>query len=275
MKKITTIAMIAALAITVSGCDFIRSIAGRPTSSQIQEMDEAELVEEAQEAPCCNADTLCCGDTLCCPDSLCCTQMPCDSCVKDCGKSCKEVEKACCELEKACAEVEKACGEIEKSCEKACEEKTCEAKPVVEPAPVEKPCEAKPVVEPAPVEKPCEAKPACEKKPVCEAKPAREAKPKAAPRKAVRIFTGPVCKKAVLENKYYVIIGTFKVESNVDAQVKRAEKAGYKAVTIPFANCLTAVAVNPTDCQKEALNTLDEVKCKKFCPKDAYVLVIK
>ena len=232
MKKITILAVIAVFAVSVSSCDFIRQIAGRPTSNEIEALDEAELIAEPEDSLCC-ADTLCCKDSLCCPDSLCCKQqMPCDSCAK-----------ACCEA---------------KPCEaKPCEECDAEAAPVAEP-----------VVEAVPVEKPaCEAKP-CEEKPVCEAKPAPKAKPS-------RIFRGPVCPKAELANKYYVLIGTFKVEANVAAQVKRAEKAGYTVVTVPFKNGLTAVAVNPTDCKDEALKTLCGLKDKKFCPKDAYVLVVK
>ena len=230
MKKTTIIAVIAALALLVSGCDFIRQIAGRPTSDQLEAMDAVEVVDP--DAP---ADSLCCADTLCCKDTVCCNAAPCDSC-----------------------KAEKACG---KKCEKPCEA-------VGEPEPVAEP---EPVVEPVAVEKPAPAaKPAPKAKPAPAAKPA----PKAAP-KAARVFPGPVCKKAVLENKYYVVIGTFANCANAAAQAVKAEKAGYKVVFIPFENYLTAVTVAPTDNRAQALKSLEEVKTKKFCPADAYVLVVK
>ena len=242
MKKITTIAIIAAFAVAVSGCDFIRQIAGRPTSNEIEAMEAAEAPADSL----CCGDSLCCKDSLCCPDSLCCKrEMPCDSCAN-----------ACCGEAKPC--------EAKPECEAhSCEECDAEAAPAAEP-----------VVEEVPVEKPaCEAKHECEAKP-CEAKPAPAAKP--APKaKPARIFRGPVSKNVTLPNKYYVVIGTFANPSNVSAQAARAEKAGYKVALVPFDKYLTAVAVNPTDNKNEAIKTLECVKSKKFCPKDAYILVVK
>ncbi|MBR6456985.1 MAG: SPOR domain-containing protein [Bacteroidales bacterium] len=139
MKKITTIAVIAALAVMVSGCDFIRQIAGRPTTAQIEAMDAEDLEEAVEEAACC-CDTLCVCDSCCCADSLCCKE---DACCKD-SLCCKEAcDKAC---EKECVE----------SCEKPCEGEaaveTPAEEPVVEPVAVEKPAAAaeEPVVEETP-----------------------------------------------------------------------------------------------------------------------------
>ena len=229
MKKISIIAIVAVLAVCVSGCDFVRKIAGRPTAAQIDAMN-IEVVEEpvAEEAKCC-CDSLCpCDSACCCKDSVCCCK---DSvcCCKD-SVCCKE---AC---EKAC---EKHC---EKECEKHCD--SAETEPVVEPVAVEKPAQC---TEPAPAPK----------------------------KEKARFRTGPVCEKAVLENKYYVLIGTFAKEANVNAQVKKAEKAGYTVVTIPFHGGLTAVAVNPTNSKADAVKTLGCVQGKKFCPADAYILVVK
>ncbi|MBP5488046.1 MAG: SPOR domain-containing protein [Bacteroidales bacterium] len=262
MKKITFIALIAVLAVGVSSCDFVRSIAGRPTSDELGagvaapgETMQYELLDTTVAAACA-CDSLCCADSLCCKENCCTAEGAC--CCKG-GECCKEYccckggecckENCCCKAE-ACGECPKEdkCGE----CKKAEECGECAEAPK------------------------CEAVQECNK---CEETPAPVAKPAPAPKAkkapAARIFRGPVCKKAALENKYYVVIGTFKVEANACAQAKRAEKAGYKVVTIPFTNCLTAVTVAPTDDKAEALKSLEQVKTKKFCPADAYVLVVK
>lgn len=153
MKKITTIAVIAALALMVSGCDFIRQIAGRPTTAQIEAMDAEDLEEAVEEAACCCCDTLCvcdsccCAEGACCADSLCCKE---DACCKD-SLCCKEAcDKAC---EKECVE----------SCEKPCEGEaaveTPAEEPVVEPVAVEKPVAA--AEEPAVEETPAAQKKYC------------------------------------------------------------------------------------------------------------------
>ncbi|MBO4605400.1 MAG: SPOR domain-containing protein [Bacteroidales bacterium] len=234
MKKLTILAAVAVFAVCVSSCDFVRSIAGRPTSDELSTGVAAPgenmeyLVPDSTEAAVCPCDSLCAM-----PDSLCC-------CITG---VCSEADSLCCKencpKEEKCAECPKAenCPKAEK-CEVAEECDKCEKAAAQAP---------KPAAKPAPVKK--------------------------AP--AARIFRGPVCEKAALENKYFVVIGTFKVEANACAQAKRAEKAGYKVVSIPFSNCRTAVAVAPTDDRAEALKSLDEVKTKKFCPADAYVLVVK
>ena len=81
MKKISVIAVFAALLCMVSGCDFIRSIAGRPTSDQLAAADSSEVV--------CDQEELCPSDTLeaCCPDSLEC-ETPCTDSLRcaSCGE---------------------------------------------------------------------------------------------------------------------------------------------------------------------------------------------
>lgn len=253
MKKFTVLAVVAVLAVCVSSCDFVRSIAGRPTSDELATGVAAPgSYLETQVV----TDSLCCADSLCCQDSLCCAEC---ACCADSLSCCKAEGECCCKAEgECCCKAEEGCPKENCCCKEACCDKPEE-------------CGECDKAEKCEVAEECDK---CEKAAAQAPKPAAKPAPvKKAP--AARIFRGPVCEKAALENKYFVVIGTFKVEANACAQAKRAEKAGYKVVSIPFANCLTAVAVAPTDNRAEALKSLDEVKTKKFCPADAYVLVVK
>ena len=49
MRRITVICMFALLALGVTGCDFFRFVAGRPTSSDLKQKQETELKKSQEE----------------------------------------------------------------------------------------------------------------------------------------------------------------------------------------------------------------------------------
>ena len=82
MKKFSVLAVLVALVCMVSGCDFIRSIAGRPTSDQLAAADSSEVVCDQEGS--CPVDTLeaCCADSLEC-ESPCTDSLRCASCEEE------------------------------------------------------------------------------------------------------------------------------------------------------------------------------------------------
>lgn len=240
MKKISVIAVLVALLAMVSGCDFIRSIAGRPTSQDLSAADTDTL--KCSEC----ADTLECCSTLECPDTLACASSDgCSDCVqKQAGP---ETEPVACP-EDSCA-IE-AFGQDD------------EVSDLDEPAPVAEP---EPVVEPEAVAEPA---PAAEPEPVAvvEPKPLKTLS-------MVQISKKALGQKAALDYKYYVLIGTFAKKENLDRQVAKALKAGLEVEKITFSNGLVAVGVCPTDNFATAVSSLETLKKLDFCPKDAHIIV--
>lgn len=77
-----------------------------------------------------------------------------------------------------------------------------------------------------------------------------------------------------LQNRYYVLIGTFSNPAYAKEQVRKAEAAGYSVQTIPFSEGRrTAVAVFHTDSLSLAVEGLSKVREEAFCPSDAYILL--
>ena len=80
-------------------------------------------------------------------------------------------------------------------------------------------------------------------------------------------------KTSELAYRYYVIVGAFKKSGNADRQLARVQKAGIKGELLYFKNGFIAVAVTPTNSLNRALNSLDEMRTKSFCPEDVWILV--
>ena len=240
MKKISVIAVLVALIAMVSGCDFIRSIAGRPTSQDLNAADstvteEADLEADTLKCGECS-DTLECCSTLECPDTLACAQT--DGC-PDCAGT------------KTCPEEAEVCPQ-DSSCTVEAFEEGEEASDldVEEPAPA---VESAPAVEPEPAA-------------VVEPKPLKNLS-------MVQISKKALGQKAALDYKYYVLIGTFAKKENLDRQVAKARKAGLEVEKITFSNGLVAVGVCPTDNFATAVSSLETLKKLDFCPKDAHIIV--
>lgn len=78
--------------------------------------------------------------------------------------------------------------------------------------------------------------------------------------------------KSVLENDYYVIIGSFGKRENAVAMASKVGEAGYKTVLISYTNGFTAVGVNPSDSMVDAYFSLSKLLKEDFCPADAWIL---
>lgn len=75
-----------------------------------------------------------------------------------------------------------------------------------------------------------------------------------------------------LDHRYYVIVGTFKKKSNLDAMITRVSDAGLLPVSISFKNGMNAVGVSPAENLEDAFYSLRAVVREDFCPADAWIL---
>ena len=249
MKKILGPVAIALMALCVSGCDFFRALAGRPTSAQLPKADTV--------ASCCAipdtlalTDTSSCGgcceakdSTLAAKDSCCCA--PADSIAK--------TDTLCCPV----AEQEPA---AEPATEPAAEPAT---EPAAEPEPEpEATPEAQPAPTPAPVPETVE-----------------EAIISNLGQRTgflnVGVSYNDIRLTNTVESGYYILIGTFRQKSNADRLARQAAKAGLEVTRLEYANGRTAVAVRRSDNLGDAFVALGEVRKLSFTPKDACILVVE
>ena len=241
MKKILGPVAIALMALCVSGCDFFRALAGRPTSAQLPKADTV--------AACCAipdtlalTDTSSCGgcceakdSTLAAKDSCCCA--PADSISK--------TDTLCCPV-----------AEQEPAAEPATEPAT---EPAAEPEPEP---EATPEAQPAPVPETVE-----------------EAIISNLGQRTgflnVGVSYNDIRLTNTVESGYYILIGTFRQKSNADRLARQAAKAGLEVTRLEYANGRTAVAVRRSDNLGDAFVALGEVRKLSFSPKDACILVVE
>ena len=245
MKKILGPVAIALMALCVSGCDFFRALAGRPTSAQLPKADTV--------ASCCAipdtlalTDTSSCGgcceakdSTLAAKDSCCCA--PADSIAK--------TDTRCCPV-----------AEQEPAAEPATEPAT---EPAAEPEPEpEATPEAQPAPTPAPVPETVE-----------------EAIISNLGQRTgflnVGVSYNDIRLTNTVESGYYILIGTFRQKSNADRLARQAAKAGLEVTRLEYANGRTAVAVRRSDNLGDAFVALGEVRKLSFSPKDACILVVE
>ena len=241
MKKILGPVAIALMALCVSGCDFFRALAGRPTSAQLPKADTV--------ASCCAipdtlalTDTSSCGgcceakdSTLAAKDSCCCA--PADSIAK--------TDTLCCPV----AEQEPA------------------AEPATEPAAEPEPePEATPEAQPAPTPAPV---PETVEEAIISNLGQRTGFLK------VSVSYNDIRLTNTVESGYYILIGTFRQKSNADRLARQAAKAGLEVTRLEYANGRTAVAVRRSDNLGDAFVALGEVRKLSFTPKDACILVVE
>lgn len=75
-----------------------------------------------------------------------------------------------------------------------------------------------------------------------------------------------------LDNRYYIIVGSFANSDNAEAYLRRIREAGYAGTLIPFRNGYTAVGVCPTDHLPTAISSLKTVRSESLFPADAWIL---
>ena len=245
MKKILGPVAIALMALCVSGCDFFRALAGRPTSAQLPKADTVAscfaipdtlaLTDTSSCGGCCEAK----DSTLAAKDSCCCA--PADSIAK--------TDTLCCPV-----------AEQEPAAEPATEPAT---EPAAEPEPEpEATPEAQPAPTPAPVPETVE-----------------EAIISNLGQRTgflnVGVSYNDIRLTNTVESGYYILIGTFRQKSNADRLARQAAKAGLEVTRLEYANGRTAVAVRRSDNLGDAFVALGEVRKLSFSPKDACILVVE
>ena len=245
MKKILGPVAIALMALCVSGCDFFRALAGRPTSAQLPKADTV--------ASCCAIpDTLALTDTSSCGG--CCE-------AKDSTLAAKD--SCCCAPADSIAKTDTLCCPV------------AEQEPAAEPA-------AEPATEPAAEPEPepdatPEAQPAPTPAPVPET--VEEAIISNLGQRTgflnVGVSYNDIRLTNTVESGYYILIGTFRQKSNADRLARQAAKAGLEVTRLEYANGRTAVAVRRSDNLGDAFVALGEVRKLSFSPKDACILVVE
>ena len=241
MKKILGPVAIALMALCVSGCDFFRALAGRPTSAQLPKADTV--------ASCCAIpDTLALTDTSSCGG--CCE-------AKDSTLAAKD--SCCCAPADSIAKTDTLCCPV------------AEQEPATEPA-------TEPAAEPEPEpEATPEAQPAPTPAPVPET--VEEAIISNLGQRTgflnVGVSYNDIRLTNTVESGYYILIGTFRQKSNADRLARQAAKAGLEVTRLEYANGRTAVAVRRSDNLGDAFVALGEVRKLSFSPKDACILVVE
>ncbi len=78
-------------------------------------------------------------------------------------------------------------------------------------------------------------------------------------------------KKSGLDKRYYVILGSFKEQSNVDLMVKDAKAFNFNPVVIPCNNGFTMVAASGHSTLPEACSAKIRVEDLDICPYDIWI----
>lgn len=81
--------------------------------------------------------------------------------------------------------------------------------------------------------------------------------------------------KNALKDRFYVVLGSFKVQDNADRMHKFLEKNNYTPRTIKFKNGFELVSAASTNNLQEALRILDELLEYEYCPDDVWVYDVR
>lgn len=76
---------------------------------------------------------------------------------------------------------------------------------------------------------------------------------------------------STLDKKFYLIVGTFKEESNIVHMVEFAKKKGFAPVRIPLKKGVTMVAIDGYNTLQAAIAKVAEIKGTEICPYDVWV----
>lgn len=90
--------------------------------------------------------------------------------------------------------------------------------------------------------------------------------------KDLSVFRG-VSSTMQLDNRYYVVLGSFKEVQNAEKYRNTIVEAGFEAVVIRFKNGFNSVGVCPTDSPRALLDSMEKLRQEPFCPKDFWILV--
>ena len=78
-----------------------------------------------------------------------------------------------------------------------------------------------------------------------------------------------------LKERFYVVLGSFKVQGNAERMYQFLEKNNYTPRTIRFKNGFELVSAASTNNLQEALKIMDELLAFEYCPDDVWVYDVK
>lgn len=81
--------------------------------------------------------------------------------------------------------------------------------------------------------------------------------------------------KNALKERFYVVLGSFKVQGNAERMYQFLEKNNYTPRTIRFKNGFELVSAASTNNLQEALKIMDELLAFEYCPDDVWVYDVK
>mgnify|MGYP003472477034 FL=1 len=81
--------------------------------------------------------------------------------------------------------------------------------------------------------------------------------------------------KKALKERFYVVLGSFKVQGNAERMYQFLEKNNYTPRTIRFKNGFELVSAASTNNLQEALKIMDELLVFEYCPDDVWVYDVK
>ena len=81
--------------------------------------------------------------------------------------------------------------------------------------------------------------------------------------------------KKALKDRFYVVLGSFKVQGNAERMYQFLEKNNYTPRTIRFKNGFELVSAASTNNLQEALKIMDELLVFEYCPDDVWVYDVK
>lgn len=88
---------------------------------------------------------------------------------------------------------------------------------------------------------------------------------------AVEAAERAVAENPGLDKRYYVILGSFKEQSNVDLMVKDAKAFNFNPIVIPCSNGFTMVAASGHSTLPEACSARIKVEELDICPYDIWI----
>ena len=88
---------------------------------------------------------------------------------------------------------------------------------------------------------------------------------------AVEAAERAVAENPGLDKRYYVILGSFKEQSNVDLMVKDAKAFNFNPIIIPCSNGFTMVAASGHSTLPEACSARIKVEELDICPYDIWI----
>ena len=81
--------------------------------------------------------------------------------------------------------------------------------------------------------------------------------------------------KNALKERFYVVLGSFKVQGNAERMYQFLEKNNYTPRTIRFKNGFELVSAASTNNLQEALKIMEELLAFEYCPDDVWVYDVK